>query len=363
MAGKYGRREFLLDSGALLAAGFFPSWAWDRELLPSVELAPVLARGYLTDIGGKLYGNPMEILSGDKYFQYLIREGKRTRRVLMKTIQVTEGYPFPDVVTSERIGMRLDSPELMEHVAPSGARSVRIYGYIENVGVGGSVLESALSAAETQGLSPLLVFAPTWPREDDYIRDKVSSVLVNHPTVVFNLGNEPDNRDVEFWKDQDLVTFAHFAMTALGMIWEQSWQRGGQTLAVVAGLQDINNTTKYLQVLKDAGLNFNNPFLRLGLHSYQGVADFSRRWGVVKGAHRRLGIKMPKYWLTEVGVTYPGWSKWIALEMVMEGFRQGVERAFVHTLVDNSEGFELMSNDGSVRLPTYYGFQSLARRL
>ncbi len=33
----------------------------------------------------------------------------------------------------------------------------------------------------------------------------------------------------------------------------------------------------------------------------------------------------------------------------------------MHTLVDGSEGFELMNGDGSVHLPTYFGFAALAR--
>ncbi len=359
MSRKLSRRDFLKLSGAA-AAGL----ALDPELLAFLEQGrEPLARGFLTKIGGDSYGEPVEILSGDKYFQYLIKDRRGLRRVPMKTVQVTEGYPFPEVVTSERIGMRLDSPHLMEHVAPSGAGGVRIYGYIEDIGVRGSVVENALSAAEAQGLSPLLVFAPTWPREDGYIRDKVSSVLVNHPMTAFNLGNEPDNIYVEFWKDHDLSTFAHFVMTALGTIWEQSWSQGGNTIAVVSAVQDIKNQRRYLETLRDAGVNFNNPFLKFGVHTYQSVEDLVYKMPIVRNAFARVGVKKPALWVTEGGVTYPGWSKWITLEMAQEAFRQKIERFYVHTLIDGEEGFELMSNDGSVHLPTYYGFQSLARRL
>ena len=356
------RREFLKISGA--ASTGLALTAIPEELLALLERpGEPLARGVLTDIGGKPYGSPVEILGGDKYFQYQILDKKRTRRVLIKTVQVTEGYPFPEVVTSPRIGIRLDSPNLMKNVAPSGAGSVRIYGYIEDVGVRGSVVENALSAAEAQGLSPLLVFAPTWPREDNYIRDKVFGVIDYHPTTVFNIGNEPDNKYVQFWQGQDLVSFAHFAMTTLGAIWERSWSQGGSTLAVISAVQDIKNQRRYLETLRDAGMNFGNPFLKFGLHTYQSVNDLVYKIPIVRNAFSRVGVKKPALWVTEGGVTYPGWSKWITLEMAIEAFRQRIERFYVHTLIDGDEGFELMSNDGSVHLPTYYGFQSLARRL
>lgn len=364
MSRKVSRREFLRLSGLSLAGLFLPPRDPEEELLALLERAgEPLARGVFTDIGGKQYGNPIEIMSGDKYFRYLVKDRGQLKRVLIKTVQVTEGYPFSEVVTSPRIGMRLDSASLMEHVAPSGAGSVRIFGPIEEVGVRGSVLENALVAAEAQDLSPLLVFAPTWPREDGYIRDRVGSVIENHPTTVFNLGNEPDNIYVEFWKDHDLPSFAHFAMTALGAIWDRSWSRGGDTLAVISAVQDIKNQRRYLETLRDAGVNFNNPYLKFGLHTYQSVSDLVYKMPIVRNAFARVGVKKPPLWITEGGVTYPGWSKWITLEMAQEAFRQGVERFYVHTLVDGEEGFELMNGDGSVHLPTYYGFQSLARRL
>lgn len=362
MAKQYSRRRFLKEGAALVAAGFLPDWLTD-ELLVSLERVEPLARGIATDIGGKPYGPPLEILGGDKYFQYLVRQGARTRRLLIKAVQVTEGYPFPDVVTSPRIGMRLDRPDLMEHVAPSGAGSVRIYGPIEEIGEPGSVFENAVSAAEAQSLSPLIVFAPTYPRGDKYIIKKAEYVLANHPTAIFNLGNEPDNIYVEFWRGQDLSSFTHFVMTVLSTIWEKSWSRGGQTLAVVSAVQDINNQRRYLETLRDAGLNFGNPYLKFGLHTYQSVADLTHKMPIVRTAFARVGVKNPPLWVTEGGVTYPGWPKWITLEMAQEAFRQKIERFYVHTLIDGEEGFELMSNDGLIKLPTYFGFQSLARRL
>ncbi len=301
------------EAGALAAGAFWPDF-----LRPPETMEP-LALGILTDISGKTYGGPVEILQANRYYQFLIREGRRTRYVPMKSVQITEGYPFPDIVTKTAIGVRLDDPGLMSHVAPMGAGSVRIFGPHEEIGRE-SVFERAIREAEIQGLSPLVLFAPTGPQDDNYVRSKIESILLNHPTATIQLGNEPDNPVVEFWKDGDLNSFAHFVMTALGVIWEKSWQNGGKTLVCLAGLQEINNTEKFLRIMKDAGLNFRNPYIRMGLHSYQGVWDLSAKIPKVLTAHRKLSIPMPKYWLTEVGVTYPGWSKWVALEMVQYGF-------------------------------------------
>lgn len=343
------------EAGALAAGAFWP------EFLRPPETMEPLARGILTDISGKSYGGPVEILQANRYYQYLIREGKRTRYVPMKSVQITEGYPFPDIVTKTAVGVRLDEPGLMAHVAPMGAGSVRIFGPHEELGNSESVFERAIRAAEAEGLSPLILYAPTGPQSN--VREKIEGILANHPTAVIQLGNEPENPVVEFWRGRDLSSFADFVMTAVGAVWEKSWSLGGKTQVVLAGLQDINNTEKFLRIMKQAGLNFANPYLKMGLHSYQGVWDLSAKLPIVRGAYRKLSLPMPKYWLTEVGVTYPGWSKWIALEMVQYGFAAGVERAYVHTLVDGTEGFELMNGDGSVHLPTYFGFAALARRI
>ncbi len=361
MARSLNRREFLRLASLTAGIALLPPLL-RKETTVSPESAEPLARGYYCDWSGKIYGAPMEILGGDAYFQYTVRNASGVWRAPIENIQITEGYPFSDVVTNLAIGVRLDDPNLMANVPRMGAGTVRVDGDIEDLG-GNSVFESAIYAAEAQKVQPLIVFNPTWPRKDDYIRDKIGSILARHPGAAIELGNEPDNTVVSFWAGQDLVSFTHFVMTALGVIWERSWRNGGTTPVVLAGLTWITNQRRYLETLRDGGVNFDNPFLRFGFHSYQSVEDTRYKLEVIDASFRNTGLTKPPLWLTEVGVTYPGRPKWIALDMVSTALQYGTERAYVHTLVDGVEGFELMSNDGSSHLPIYYGFESMARRL
>lgn len=346
------RREFVFRDLPGLATSFlYLDWL-------NSERVETLATGKLLDANHNLIGEELPIV-GHSGFNYQVQTPQGLRWKPIKDIQVLDGYPFANIVTHSRLGIRLDEASYMSSVSKLGASIARIsYWPIDELGAGGN-FDQAILAAHHQGLKPLVVFNPFYPRDDDFIRQKISTILSLSSNSILELGNEPDDFRIEFWQNRDFSTFAHFVAVAIN----EARNHGYDRPLVLSALVNIGRTPEMLNALRAENVDISS--LQFAVHGYQEVSQITSRVSSLKYQLSRSGISRPKIWLTEFGVNYHYRQKWVMVEMTRTAIDLGLQGAVIHQLQDypQPEGsFGLASPDLSLCYPVFYGVASLVRQ-
>jgi hypothetical protein len=224
---------------------------------------------------------------------------------------VPEPTPTPEILNlNPHFCARTDFPELMKNVkdliGPGGI--VRTWKPYEEFGDPNSDLEKLIQAAENYNLIPLVVFSPKNPIPDDIIRQKINSLLTNHPKVSIELLNEIDNPTLDFWQNRDVHTAAHFVQIAIETIDQHNSQnpKNPKTTIVLGGQRETANLANYLAALKQTGINLNR--IKYSVHAYiidntlGDIANIISNKAIP--ALKNAGVIDPQIWVTEYGAEY-----------------------------------------------------------
>ncbi len=241
-------------------------------------------------------------------------------------------------VRSDRLGVRINWPQSAALAARMGFGSVRIVSDREDFFFG-TRSRRLIEAARKQNLDLLITFNPKYVLNQEELNTSLNnlfSAISAYPhTVKLEIGNEPDNPIIKFWRDQDLQTFAQLVNLTIDKVNESR----PNTKIVIGALVDVSKTRQLLQYLQQAGVDTNQ--VEFAVHSYNSTSDVMTRINIVQQETQR-----------PIELTELGSDRNKDLDKLIEtGFKKGALRIFIHQLEPYFEGdafFGLFNPDGSL---------------
>lgn len=291
-------------------------------------------------------------------FRFAVDIDGQAFEVPVGQLDITKGEPMAEknIRRNNFLGIRVDDADLIKEAVKLGISKVRI-DIEERIFSDNQLTERArktIQAAKSNNLELVLAFHPTAPLPPQELKRRLTllfskEMLGDYNKVAIELGNEPDNKDVKFWKDEDLETFAEFVKQSTDIIWSDF---GLKNIPIIIGaLTWEGNTEKFINSLETSGLdlaNVNPNKLILAVHAYNTVADIEKRMKTTKEILAKKGINLP-IWITELGIKAD--KKNHLVEMLDASKKLGVSAVLIHELPD-VEGFGFW--DMAMQKPTPY---------
>lgn len=288
-------------------------------------------------VGIKGYGSNFRfavVINGENY------------EVPIGQINVVRGEPLAegDIRRNNSLGIRVDDPRLIKEAARLGVGKVRINvdsGDLSKNNDETKRMISVIQEAKSKDLEIVLVFHPDGPLENQELERRLSflfseRVVGNYQKVAIELGNEPDNTRVAFWKGRDLKTFAAFVKQSTDIIWSKLGRK--ETQIIIGALVWEGNITALLNNLQSVGFDLTKidpKKLILAVHAYNTVEDVVRRMNTTKAALAAKGANIP-IWITELGRGDE--DKTDIVGMIDKSKQLGVSTVLIHEL-PNYENF------------------------
>lgn len=256
-------------------------------------------------------------------------------------LDVVEGEPIAEkaIKKNDFLGIRADDPKLIKEAAKLGVGKVRItvgHGEISDDSKDSQTVRKAIQEARARNLEIVLVFQPDGPLSDIELERRLrylfsGHLIGNYNKVIIELGNEPDNHAIPFWKG-DLKTFARFIKKSTDIIWSKlGWSN---TKVLIGALESIGHTDELLDGLKAAGFDLSKldpEKVMLAVHAYHTVEDLQIRIDYVREVFKQKGIDIP-IWLTELGMA-PEHKRDI-VQIIDKAKGLGVAGVLIHELPD-----------------------------
>lgn len=200
----------------------------------------------------------------------------------------------PLVPRNPYLGMRNDIPKLMDMVSNLGAFQVRIDGGLSETNgdtLKDESVKEAVQKAKENNLSILYLFNPQQLLSREEIHKRLEVILAQGGDITLELGNEPDDVNVPFWKGRDLKSYARFIKVAS----EEAEKIKPGTKVVVGALVERKNFPKLVAYLKQEQVSPNN--LTFAIHAYHTPGELSAWIDTVQ-----LEVSQPKLMVTEAGI-------------------------------------------------------------
>lgn len=247
-------------------------------------------------------------------------------------------HPSEEHVVYSFSGSRLCARAALEsevvQVEAMGMRYVRLWEPFSDVATPNSHAESLAAVAEQHGIIPVFVLTPTSLPTQSLLREKIQYVLEQHPSLILEIGNEPDNTVYEFWKDQDPSTFAAFVEMSIREIDRIDPNRP----VIVAAMSNVDYLDSFLSALEERDIDSSR--LYFGVHAYNTRKSVLEILTKAHTVFSRYGIPPDRVVLSEMGA-YAHEQKDLPA-MTDAALDMGVLFVCYHTLEDDGgEGFTL----------------------
>lgn len=197
------------------------------------------------------------------------------------------------------LGIRNDVLKLMPLVTEFGARNVRIDGGLSETSPDGKIKDwenlALLDETKRLGLDVLYVFNPQQLISREEIRARLKAILSRDQKITIELGNEPDDVNVPYWKDRNLETFAEFIKIAS----EETAKIKPDTKLVVGALVGQENIKQLVSHLEKKEVDIKK--LTYAIHAYHSADEIWTRVASVKVATKGAPVMV-----TEAGITNEG---------------------------------------------------------
>lgn len=374
---KLSRREFLKLYSATFGFLLPPGSDLERP-----QFTKTLAAGRLLNPEtGAFDSEPFDITGINYYsanfdWHYTGLINSELVRVPMSHVMITEGYPFPNILTRPNLGIRVDETWAMDYAKGCGAGRVRIRAVENQIEVANSSFELALAAAEKNGLPVTAVLDTNHPWPDDDLRDLITKFCLSHSklNLIVEGLNEWDDLNAWRWENRDPVTAAHFMAVVIDTIKKVHWKIGINTSFLIGSTLDAAKVTSLLAALAAEKAPLSDYRIKLAAHFYPNLSVDPTLEGIKNGVwyianeFSKIVGRYPKIHITETGLASNILQKWRLLDLFAFCFQQpGVEAVYLHELVNHTEGHPLDVNFGllesnGLAAPAYYGLSALARR-
>lgn len=219
------------------------------------------------------------------------------------------------------LGIRNDSPELMQYVAELGCSSVRVVSNNNDPIPKQRILET-LEVATAAGAKVLYTYNPSITPSPEKIKQHLYQVLGRYE-VDLEIGNEPDETTEAYWKDylngESLESFVGFIKTTIE---EARKLRPGIRIVIGALVDPLKNQGRLVQGLKEAGVDLSK--VDFAVHGYA-KDELETRIGLVKAATGKRELV-----LTELG--FDGDVNGVVPELIKFTRNLGVSEIYLHEL-------------------------------
>lgn len=283
--------------------------------------------------------------------QYIVSQ----KDAFVNTIDVG---PLKEVKLKEGIGINLNEKDSLQLGLELGISRVRINldeGKPEDL----AKFQKDIEEAKKLGIKLNILFQPHQPEDLKVLQDRLDSIfalLGDYQNVSFELGNEPDAGD--YWKDNNLETFAEFVKTASDYIQNK---RGRNAPIIIAALirRDREPFERLLGHLQAKNVRLADFYF--GLHAYGESTDITMRLSYMIPALERRGIRAAagRIVATEIGVQEEDKSSLFSMLSLLR--ERGIRETYIFSLVDPSfstpdRGFGFVfRSPNPPGAPNYYG--------
>lgn len=196
---------------------------------------------------------------------------------------------------NSHLGIRNDILKLMPLILEFGAKNVRMDGGLSEASSDGGLKDQKnrdlLDEAKRLGLDVLYVFNPQQLLSRKEIRARLKAVLSRDQKITVELGNEPDDVNVPYWKDRNLETFAEFIKIAT----EEAVRIKPDAKLVVGALVKQEKIKDLVGYLEKKGVDTKK--LTYAIHAYHSPDEIWTRIALVKVATKGAPVM-----ITEAGV-------------------------------------------------------------
>lgn len=291
----------------------------------------------------------------------------------IRQVNIVEGSPIPesDIKPNPFFGIRVNDPESVKLACEMGVGKLRING--EGCEIDSPTqlkdrkLHNLIKEAIKYNMDIVLVFHPNTPLEKNELRRRIQCLLSNEQLGNYNkvsieLGNEPDDPNVDFWVDRNPQTFAKFIKDSTEIIREHP--KGRDTKLILGAINTQPNTDKWFSTLMSSGVDLND--YEIALHIYNGVSNVSLRdWlRFLRDYLNKHNIKSAIN-ITEFGV--PNYDKrgFIEdLEFIKEQSKNlNISGVLIHELEDYEAQFGFVDPATRTPYPYFYGIQRATQLL
>jgi len=242
----------------------------------------------------------------------------------------------------------------MDKVPEIGASMVRISGGHGELLTTDGDARQAIEAAMVQKLDIVYDLNPGEKISRDEtrrrIKDFLSVVGSYDKKIILELGNEPDNREVAYWKNRDLATFAQWVAEAT----DEARKLNPNVEVVVGALADTRlQKTLVRNVVAELGkLGIDPGSVVWGEHAYT-------MQQLVENTDRvRQAVGDGKVMLTELGSRKNSGNDKL-VDMIDKAKSLGILRIIVHELTQSSEGYGLLDPYTRKVYTTFWQIQRL----
>lgn len=296
----------------------------------------------------------------NKYYEVPIRQ-----------VNIIEGSPLKEdeININPFFGIRVTEPKFFEMARKMGVGKVRINGEGCEVNSQGQInekLHKSIREATRNNLEIILVFHPNHPLDRAELKLRIDRLLSKdclggYGKVAIELGNEPDDPNVNFWQNRDPDTFSQFIKDSTAVIRENP---NGKNIKLILGaLNTQPNTEKWFKTFMENGVNLNN--YEIGLHAYDNAGISLQDW--VKYLRQYLSwhnINSP-ICITEFGI--PNYDKRgivEQLEFVKENARNlNISGLLLHELEDYEANFGFINPYDGSAYPSFFTIQRATQLL
>lgn len=291
---------------------------------------------------------------------------------------------------AEYFGIRNDNPEFMTQAKDLGCTFVRINGGkgellteddpkrgLKKGDLAFDETQEALKRAQALGLKILYQYNPQSLIDREQIKQNLTPVITDNGNIMVELGNEPDDKQINYWTNRDLKTFAQFIARTVKVIDEidqdisAKAKREHHTKIVVGALVEQERTEEMLSYLKEQltylqqneGFKFDISNLIFAIHSYNNLEGIDHQAAVVRVALNKIfgqekGEKAG-IMFTELGVNDCSESTWLLAKMYERARQHSKNQpVFIHEL-PNTEGFGLVDPTTGKQLEAFDEFGRL----